>query len=250
MITFARLLRYVLPSPTRRWVRQQQRHFDKVDFGNLRRLEPVSRVFGSDRGLAICHYYIRNFLAAHAVDVRGHVLEIGAKTYTREFGEDRVTRSDVLHVAPGNPEATIVADLTAAEQIPANQFDCIIFTQTLQHVYDVRAVLATLYRILKPGGVLLATFPGISQISRYDMDRWGDYWRFTTASAQKLCEDCWPNRPVAITSYGNVLVATAYLHGLASNELRAEELDFRDPDYQVLLTLRATKPVSGTGSTA
>jgi len=232
----------------RRWVRQQQRHFDKIDFGNLRRLEPVSRAFGGDRGLAICHYYIRRFLAAHAADVRGHVLEIEASRYTREVGADRVTRSDVLHVAPGNPEATIVADLTSAPQLPSDQFDCIIFTQTLQHIYDVRAALRTLHRILKPGGVLLATFPGISQISRYDMDRWGDYWRFTTASIQKLCAECWPDQPVEITAHGNVLVATAYLYGLSSNELHAEELAFSDPDYQVLLTLRATKPGPAKGA--
>ena len=45
------------------------------------------------------------------------------------------------------------------------RFDCAIVTQTLQFVYDVRAALATLHRILAPGGVLLATVPGITKIS-------------------------------------------------------------------------------------
>jgi SAM-dependent methyltransferase len=224
----ADFLKAVLPLPAVRWLRRVKRHLNRIDFGDLRRLEPVSRRFGNDRGLAICHYYIRKFLTRHATDIRGCVLEIGENRYTREFGGDRVTCADVLHAVAGNEAATIVADLSSADEIASNQFDCIIFTQTLQHIYDVRAVLRTLYRILKPGGVLLATFPGISQISRYDMDRWGDYWRFSTASAHRLC-------------HGNVLAASAYLYGLASEELRSDELEFNDPDYQLLLTLRAAK---------
>jgi SAM-dependent methyltransferase len=225
------------------WWRQPAR----VHWGSLRRLTPVSRVFGSDRGLPICWYYIQKFLCLYADDIRGYALEIGDDSYTRKFGGDRVTKSDVLHVRTGNPRATIVADLTCANQIPSGTFDCIIFTQTLQHIYDVRAAIQTIHRILRPGGVLLATFPGISQISRYDMDRWGDYWRFTTASAHKLFGEFWLSEYVIIKSFGNVLVAIAYLEGLASSELRADELEFRDPDYQVLIAVRAVKPLGGQG---
>jgi hypothetical protein len=42
-----------------------------VDFGDLRRLAPVSRHFGVDRGTALDRYYIEGFLARHATDVRG-----------------------------------------------------------------------------------------------------------------------------------------------------------------------------------
>jgi SAM-dependent methyltransferase len=242
-MTAAEWLKAVLPDPMVRGLRRVKRRLTRIDFGDLRRLEPVSRRFGSDRGMAICHYYIRGFLARHASDVQGQVMEIGENRYTREFGGARVTQSDVLHAVPGNPAATIVADLTSAREIASDRFDCIIFTQTLQHIYDVRSVLRTLYRILKPGGVLLATFPGISQISRYDMDRWGDYWRFSTASALRLCEECCPRWQVNVTSHGNVLAASAYLYGLASDDLRDDELQFSDPDYQLLLTLRAVKPL-------
>jgi SAM-dependent methyltransferase len=212
-----------------------------VCWGTLRRLRPVSRVFGFDRGLCIDRYYIENFLAHHADDVRGRVLEIGDDAYTRRFGGERVTRSDVLHVVEGNPQATIVADLTCADHIPADTFDCIVFTQTLPFIYDVQSAIVTCYRALKPGGVLLATFPGISQISRYDMDRWGDYWRFTDASARRLFSDVFGPENVTITTCGNVLAACAFLHGLAAHELKQEELNYHDPDYQVLITVRAVK---------
>jgi hypothetical protein len=46
---------------------------------------------------------------------------------------------------------------------------------------------------------------------------------------------------VTVTSYGNVLAATAFLQGLAAEELHPEELDYRDPDYEVLISVRAVK---------
>jgi len=90
--------------------------------------------------------------------------------------------------------------------------------------------------------VVLASFTGISQISRYDMDRWGDYWRFTTASARRLFEECWPKDQVTVTARGNALLAVAYLHGLTTDELRPEDLETQDDDFQLVITVRAVKP--------
>jgi SAM-dependent methyltransferase len=213
-----------------------------VRFGSLRRLKPISQFWGSERGLPIDRYYIERFLAAHAQDIRGHVLEIGDDNYTRTFGGNRVTQSDVLHVAENKPQVTIIGDLTSAEHISANTFDCIILTQTLQVIYDVPAALETVYRILKPGGVALVTVAGISKISRYDMDRWGYHWSFTTCSAQQLFGEFFPKGNLQVESRGNVLAAIAFLHGLATEELRQKELDYIDPDYELLITIRAVKP--------
>jgi hypothetical protein len=99
----------------------------------------------------------------------------------------------------------------------------------------------TLHRALKPGGVLLATFPGISQISRYDMERWGEYWRFTTRSACKIFEEHFSAANVSVEAYGNVLAANAFLQGLALEDVRQKELDYFDPNYEVLITVRARK---------
>ena len=242
------IMKALLPLGVRRWLRLKQQGFTgwppirPVRFGSLRRVKPISRVFGFDRGQCIDRYYIENFLARHAADIRGHVLEVGDDTYVRKLGGERVTKADVLHVQGGNQAATIVADLTCADHLPSDTFDCIILTQTLHVIYDVRAALRTLHRSLGRGGVLLATFPGISQISRYDMDRWGDYWRFTTLSARRLLEEVFPVGNVAVQAHGNVLVAIAFLHGLAAQELRRRELDQCDPDYEVLITVRAVKP--------
>jgi hypothetical protein len=70
----------------------------------------------------------------------------------------------------------------------------------------------------------------------------GDYWRFTSLSAQRLCASAFPPANVRVEAHGNVLAAVAFLHGLAREELRPEELDTKDPDYEVLITVRAVKP--------
>jgi hypothetical protein len=177
----------------------------------------------------------------NTADIRGDVLEVADNHYTHRFGGDHVTRSDVLYVREGNPNTTIVADLSAGCDIASNMFDCIILTQTLQFIYNERAAIRTLHRILKPAGVLLATVPGISQISRYDMERWGDYWRFTTLSTRKLFEESFQATNIRVEAHGNVLAASAFLQGLAAEELRREELDHVDPDYEMLITVRAVK---------
>jgi SAM-dependent methyltransferase len=224
------------------WIALRRPPVGQVSFGDLRRVAPISRRFGYDRGWPIDRYYIENFLARQADDIRGHVLEIKDASYTSEYGGSRVEVSDVLDMAEHNPQATLVADLTCADHVPSDTFDCIILTQTLQFIYDVRAALHTLYRILKPGGVLLATFPGITQIARYDMERWGEYWRFTTLSSRKLFAEVFPENCITIQAYGNVLTAIAFLHGLLTSELRREDLDYHDHDYEVLITIRARKP--------
>ena len=214
----------------------------RVRFGSLRRTSPISADWGFERGLPVDRYYIESFLKAHRADIYGRVLEIMDDEYTQRFGAERVARSDVLHPVAGNPKATLVADLAQATDLPASLFDCIVFTQTLNLTYHLSATVKNLHHLLKPGGVLLATVPGIAQISREDMEHWGDYWRFTSASARKLFEAVFLPGPVQVVAYGNVLAAAALLYGLASEELRPAELDQRDPDYEVLIAVRAVKP--------
>ncbi len=89
--------------------------------------------------------------------------------------------------------------------------------------------------------MLLASVPGISQLSRYDMERWGEYWRFTSLSLRRLCEEVFPVGNVAVAAHGNVLAAAAFLYGLAVEDLEPDALDYEDPDYELLITLRAVK---------
>lgn len=211
-----------------------------LDLGDLRRVEPISRSFGFDRGRPIDRLYIEAFLARHRADIAGHVLEVGDNRYTRQFGAGRVTSSDVLDLQTDNPNATLYGDLTR-DDLPGGRYSCVIVTQVLQFVYDLPAAVANLHRALAPGGVLLVTLPAVSQICRFDMDRWGDYWRFTSASARRLLGDAFGPAGVAVETFGNVLAASAFLYGLAVEDLTEEELLAHDPDYELLVAARAVR---------
>jgi glycosyltransferase involved in cell wall biosynthesis len=213
-----------------------------IRMGSLRRLTPVSRQFGYDRGEPVDRYYIESFLSQFASDVQGQVLEVGDDSYSRSLGGGRIGHQDVLHISQGHSGATIIACLEDAPQIPSERFDCVILTQTLHLIYDFRAALGTVYRILKPEGVLLVTLPGISQICHDRGYPETDSWRFTAYSAKRLFNEYFPENEVDVRTYGNVLAATAFLYGMASRELKPNELAHLDSDYPVILGVRARKP--------
>lgn len=236
--------------PLRRWLRSRWEDENDIPpvglvrFGSLRRLEPISRDWGDDRGGPIDRYYVTNFLDAHRTDVRGRVLEIAEDVYARWFGDDRVTQIDVLEYEKGeHPRATFVGDLSDAPHLPSDAFDCVILTQTLQLIYDLDGAIGTVHRILKPGGVALVTLPGITPVNRQDSQSWGNYWcwSFTGLSARRLFEEHFEPGEIEVETFGNVLVAASFLYGLGRSELTTRELDHHDADYEMLITLRARK---------
>ncbi len=208
--------------------------------GDLRRVTPIDPNWGFERGTPIDRVYVERFIGAHAADIRGRVLESAAPDYTSRFGRG-VERVDILMAGEGNPDATIVGDLTNAPQISDDSFDCAIVTQTLQFVYEVSSALRTVHRILAPGGVLLATVPGLTKISRIEDELYGEWWHFTGRSVRRLAEEAFGSGNVDVATYGNVLAASGFLYGLASSDLKAEELDAHDPLYEVVIGLRAVK---------
>ena len=200
---------------------------------------PLSTEWGFDRGTPIDRYYIERFLDRHASDVRGRVLEVKNSDYTRRFDRG-VVRADVLDIDAGNPDATVVADLTAADNVPAGQFDCFILTQTLQFIYDVHAAVRHAHRLLAPEGVLLVTLPVVARISpRYGPET--DYWRFTAASCRRLFGDVFGPANVEVVTYGNVLADMAFLQGAALEEIPRAKLDVDDPFFPLIVTVRAVR---------
>jgi SAM-dependent methyltransferase len=212
--------------------------------GQLRRVTPIARDFGYGRGGPVDRYYIEAFLDRHRADVRGRTLEIGDNAYTLRYGDDRVTNSEVLHANDSNPDATYVGDLVDGSLLPPNAFDCIILTQTLHIIYDFGAALQSIDRALKPGGVVLLTVPGITNV---DPGEWSPTWSysFTPYALRQMFAEFLTDVEVDINSYGNVLTATAFLHGLSSADLNDEELQYHEIEYSIVHTARILK-VSST----
>jgi SAM-dependent methyltransferase len=243
-----RIGKRALPSSLAGWLGRVQNDrppVGAVRFGDLNGTAPIDGWFGFGRGTPIDRFYIETFLDRNRADIAGRVLEIGDRTYSRRFGADRVTRQDVLHLRAGHPHATITGDLTEADILPRESFDCIVLTQTLQFIFELRSAVAQLHAALKPGGVALVTVPGISQIDR--AEDWGGtwYWSFSTASASQLFAEVFDSRSIAVESHGNVFAATSFLQGLAWEEVPRAKLLVQDPDYPVIVTLRARKRLPG-----
>ena len=212
----------------------------KIRFGDMRRLQPFGADYGFGRGGAIDRYYAESFLQANAEAIRGYALEIQDDKYLRQFGGERVSRRDILDIDPGNTRATVIADLAKADHVPANTYDCIVLAQTLQFIYDLRSVMKHVHRILKPGGTLLLTVPGITRINyRAHGSSW--YWSFTEAAVKNLLKEVFLENNMHIEVHGNVLVAASFLYGVGAGEITQEEYDYKDPDYPLVITAKAVK---------
>lgn len=223
-------------------MRYIRRNLNKPDWHNLRTLQPISREFGFDRGTPIDRVYIEDFLSKHTSDMLGVLCEIADSSYIEKFADKKLVESiEVLHYNDDNSSATIIGDLTALDTLPKDKVDCFILTQTLNFIEDIHQAVAGIHHILAPKGIALITVAGLCQISRYDMDRWGDYWRFTDLSLRSILEKVFDKRSVSIETYGNVLTATALLQGLSAEELTKEELDYQDKDYQIVIAARVVK---------
>jgi glycosyltransferase involved in cell wall biosynthesis/peptidoglycan/xylan/chitin deacetylase (PgdA/CDA1 family) len=210
-----------------------------INWGDLRRLDPISAVWGLDRGQPIDRYYIAHFLDGHRNDIQGHVLEVKDSGYTRAYGSG-VSEVDVVDIAANNPAATFVCDLSSCGSLPQNRYDCFIITQTIHIIYEIRNVIDNAFHALKPGGILLATLPCVSRID-YESGLEQDQWRFTAASARRLFEEIFGVAQVEVQSHGNILACSGFLMGLCAADLTAEELNHRDPYFPLLITVRAVK---------
>jgi SAM-dependent methyltransferase len=222
-------------------IRSQEVQVSEPDFANQLRSSPICDNWGMSRGVPIDRYYIDAFLSRHAADIRGHVLEIGDSGYTGRFGGTHVERVDILDINSQNPEATLVADLCDAPHVPSNTFNCIILTQVLIYIPDLQAAIRTLIRILKPGGVIISTQPGISHVMiPIEQDSW--CWSIYPKSARWLFSDSQiDRRNLIVESYGNLRTVTAFLWGLAQEDLAGADFQIDDPRYPLITAVRATK---------
>ena len=221
-LTYARAIRGGLPLP--RW-------------GNLRRTAPFSDRFGFDRGTPIDRYYLHRFLSQHASLITGDVLEIQVRSYTERFGVDVRTSHTLDIVADFSP--TFVCDLAAAEGVvPDAAYDCFLLPNTLQHLRSLEPALVQALRVVRPGGVVMASAAGLERLTEADQD----FWRFTPRGWELTVERVWAGCEVQVRGHGNCLAVAAAAYGLAVEELTPAELEVVDDRFPVLTTILCRKP--------
>ena len=103
-------------------------------------------------------------------------LEIGPRVVLEGAGWD------TLDVKPG---CTFQADITARTQIGDSVYDCVLCQDVLEHTIDPFGALAEIRRILKPGGLLLASAPWGFRIHGPQPD----LWRFNQNTWRLLLKD-------------------------------------------------------------
>ncbi len=213
-------------------------------FNLFTKVKPVSDVFGLDRGKPIDRYYIEQFLNQNNNCIKGDVLEIAEDLYTQKFGEKNKLNSYILDFSGiDNSNNVINIDLTDVENVPINKFDCIICTQTLNFIFDFNKAIESIFKMLKENGTALVTVAGISQISRYDADRWGDFWRFNPMGIEKCFSEKFGASNTMLNLYGSNYSATMFLNGFCFEECNYKKINFHDNNYPLIIGLKVTKNV-------
>lgn len=200
--------------------------------------QPISDKFGYDRGTPINRYYIEHFLDENKKLIKGRCLEVVDNNYTKRFGGERVVKSDILDNDKSNKQATIIDDLKNLVTVKDNTFDCLVITQTLGMIDEFDQAIKECKRILKPGGVLLLTVSAMSPVLEVNEST---YWRFTVAGAKYAFGKYFSKDKLEVKSCGNALAGQSFWVGLALEELTEKEIAFNDPQFPVIITVKATK---------
>ncbi len=163
-------------------------------------------------GTPVARYYVERFLAEFAADVRGLVLELGDLCAARRFGGGGVERCDVL--TSGHRATGVRGD----GAVSPDGYDC-IFVNGMCGLAP-RMVSEDCFRLLRPGGVLLAVFPGGMEPSLPSLI---------------------PTEGLETRMYGNVVATRALRAGIAAEELRPEERWEVDGEHPTAIGVRVVK---------
>lgn len=213
----------------------------------FRRLQPVDG--GHSDQLSIIRYYWADFLAAHRSDIQGKGLEIGETTTLRAYGGDRLSQADAIDLAAHGPEVRVVADLSRADHVPSDQYDCFIVPFTTAVIYDLEAFVYHAMRLLKPGGVLLINFWSVDFYLHRGLDMgtgaplYMYHWSTPIGIHNLFHTLALREHDYGLQVYGNLTARLAFLLNIPARELTAHERDHVDPGQPLLICARVVKPV-------
>tara|TARA_B100000073_G_scaffold346719_1_gene358883 strand:- start:1873 stop:2571 length:699 start_codon:yes stop_codon:yes gene_type:complete len=202
----------------------------------------ISNDYGDSRGTPITRFYIQHFFLNLDHFDWGNCLEFEDNRYINHFGNN-VTKNNTFKLSNefSKQDNFIYGDLTKSSVLPQEKFDLIVCTNVLNFIFDVESAMKGIHKMLKKNGKCIVTVDGpSSHISRYDMERWGDFWRFTNLSAKKLFEQS--NFKIEkSTIYGNPYACSAQLNGFSIQDIDQSKLFPSEEDYQLLIALLVTK---------
>ncbi len=198
-------------------------------------------------------YYWAEYLSQHRNDFSGKGLEIGGTATIRYYGGSRLIQTDGMDLSKHSRDITVVGDLTRADHIEGDQYDCILLQFTTNVIYDIDAAIYHAVRMLRPGGVLIANFWCTDYYFHSGLDMGtGEplymYWYFTPIMvANIICRASLGAGDFQLETFGNMLARTAFLMNIPASALTPEERDYRDPGQPLLICTRIVKPACWMG---
>jgi SAM-dependent methyltransferase len=116
----------------------------------------------------------RPIMAEHC---RGVVLDAGSgRGAWRRTILETASAYESIDLAPRNDDVpTWIGDVCEMSQVPDARYDTVVCHQVLEHVRRPAAALEHMHRVLKPGGLLIASAPHLSR--RHELPH--DYFRYT-----------------------------------------------------------------------
>ncbi|HSK16951.1 MAG TPA: methyltransferase domain-containing protein [Gaiellaceae bacterium] len=212
----------------------------------FRRLSPIGE--GRQHGLPIVRYYWARFLDEQRAVIHGRGLEVGSTSTIREYGGPALTQADGIDFVAHSEEISVVADLTAADDVPSDTYDCFVNQFTMHLIHDLDSALYHSLRVLTPGGALLVNFPSVEYLFSRGLDMGTGppvfvFWQFTPLQVENLLRRAGLSEDdFEIDLFGNLFTRVAYQLNVPAEELTQEELDHVDPGHPLLICVRATKP--------
>lgn len=212
----------------------------------FRRMAPFGQ--GKSGGLSIVRYYWADFLERYANDIKGRALEVEETVILRDYGGRNVTQAEAIDLSAHHDDVKVVADLSRADPVPSDAYDCFVLPFSTAVIYDIEAALFHAIRILKPGGVLLTNFWCVDYYFHRGLDMHTGGALFMAHWPTPLQVHNWLHalglreRNYALYTYGNLMARMAFLMNLPAKALTAEERDTVDEGQPLSLCLRVVKP--------
>lgn len=197
---------------------------------------PFDRDFGDSRGTPVGRYYVEKFLRENADQVRGRCLEFGDPRYKSYF--PAAEKYEVVSIKPG-PGVDYVCDIHDPKGLPEGEYDSIVCTQVFEHLARPELAAQSLYRLLKPGGVLLLTAPFLNPVHGLPLD----FRRFTPNALELILQDA----GLVVDSIdfgGNSNVSLGSMLGMVQEDFTTKELEIKDPVYPYNCLIRAHRPTA------
>lgn len=103
--------------------------------------------------------------------------------FRKKFEKYIAADYEVTNLKHGRKPDIYITD--AGLDLPESSVDCILLTEVLEHLYEPKIVLQDLYRVLKPGGLILGTVPFAVQ----EHEQPYDFHRYTYFGLEKMFLD-------------------------------------------------------------